>query len=161
MTKQEVKSFRGDFQKAVAQLEAQYGVRISLGTIRFDVNGLSAKMKATGVNVWLVNTGWTGGPYGIGTRMKLAYTRAMVNAAMDGSLEAANKDNYHIHSVFGVLQPRVCPNVPTEFLSPRKTWKNDEGFYKTAHKLANSFKTNFKKFESYANQEIMDGGPNI
>ena len=59
---------------------------------------LSAKMKATGVNVWLVNTGWTGGPYGIGTRMKLAYTRAMVNAAMDGSLEAANKDNYHIHS---------------------------------------------------------------
>jgi phosphoenolpyruvate carboxykinase (ATP) len=122
---------------------------------------LSAKMKATGVNVWLVNTGWTGGPYGIGTRMKLAYTRAMVNAAMNGSLEAANKDNYHIHSVFGVLQPRVCPNVPTEFLSPRKTWKNDEGFYKTAHKLANSFKTNFKKFESYANQEIMDGGPNI
>jgi phosphoenolpyruvate carboxykinase (ATP) len=122
---------------------------------------LSAKMKATGVNVWLVNTGWTGGPYGIGTRMKLEYTRAMVNAAMDGSLEAANKDNYHIHSVFGVLQPRLCPNVPTEFLSPRKTWKNDEGFYKTAHKLANSFKTNFKKFESYANQEIMDGGPNI
>ncbi|MDA9125449.1 phosphoenolpyruvate carboxykinase (ATP) [Flavobacteriaceae bacterium] len=122
---------------------------------------LSAKMKATGVNVWLVNTGWTGGPYGIGTRMKLAYTRAMVNAAMNGSLEAANKDNYHIHSVFGVLQPRVCPNVPTEFLSPRKTWKNDEGFYKTAHKLANSFKTNFKKFESYANQEIMGGGPKV
>ena len=122
---------------------------------------LSAKMKATGVNVWLVNTGWTGGPYGIGTRMKLAYTRAMVNAAMNGSLEAAKKDNYHIHSVFGVLQPRVCPNVPTEFLSPRKTWKNDEGFYKIAHKLAASFKTNFKKFESYANQEIMAGGPKV
>ena len=122
---------------------------------------LSAKIKASGVNVWLVNTGWTGGPYGIGTRMKLEYTRAMINAAMDGSLESTNKNNYHIHSVFGVLQPRVCPNVLTEFLSPRKTWKNDEGFYKTAHKLANSFKTNFKKFESYANQEIMDGGPNI
>ena len=122
---------------------------------------LSAKMKATGVNVWLVNTGWTGGPYGIGTRMKLSFTRAMINAAMDGSLEAANKDNYHVHSVFGVLQPRVCPNVPTEVLSPRKTWKNDEGFYKTAHKLAASFKTNFKKFESYANDEIMAGGPKI
>jgi len=85
----------------------------------------------------------------------------MINAAMDGSLEAANKDNYHIHSVFGVLQPRVCPNVPTEFLSPRKTWKNDEGFYKTAHKLAASFKTNFQKFESYANDEIMAGGPKV
>ena len=122
---------------------------------------LSAKMKSTGVNVWLVNTGWTGGPYGIGTRMKLAFTRAMINAAMDGSLEAANKDNYHIHSVFGVLQPRLCPNVPTEVLSPRQTWKNDEGFYKTANKLAASFKTNFQKFESYANEEIMAGGPKV
>jgi phosphoenolpyruvate carboxykinase (ATP) len=120
---------------------------------------LSAKMKATGVNVWLVNTGWTGGPYGIGTRMKLSFTRAMINAAMDGSLEAANKNNYHIHSVFGVLQPRVCPNVPTAVLSPRKTWKNDEGFYKTAHKLAESFNTNFEKFEPYANKEIIAGGP--
>jgi phosphoenolpyruvate carboxykinase (ATP) len=121
---------------------------------------LSAKMKTSGVTVWLVNTGWTGGPYGIGTRMKLAYTRAMINAAIDGSLEAANKDNYHIHSVFGVYQPRVCPNVPTAFLSPRKTWKNDEGFYKTAYKLANSFKSNFKQFERYANKEILEGGPN-
>ena len=120
---------------------------------------LSAKMKSSGVNIWLVNTGWTGGPYGVGTRMKLSYTRAMINAAIDGSLDAANKDNYHIHSVFGVFQPRVCPNVPTEFLSPRKTWKNDKAFYKTAHKLANSFRRNFQKFESYANTEILDGGP--
>ena len=122
---------------------------------------LSLKMKSSGVNVWLVNTGWTGGPYGIGVRMKLSYTRSMINAAIDGSLEAANKDNYHIHSVFGVLQPRICPNVPTEFLSPRKSWKNDDGFYKTAHKLAASFKSNFKKFKSYANKEIMDGGPKV
>lgn len=121
---------------------------------------LTAKMKASGVSVWLVNTGWTGGPYGIGSRMKLSHTRAMINAAIDGSLEAANKDNYHIHSVFGVLQPRVCPNVPTEFLSPRKTWKNDVGFYETAYKLASSFRENFKKFESYANAEILEGGPN-
>jgi phosphoenolpyruvate carboxykinase (ATP) len=118
-------------------------------------------MKSSGVNVWLVNTGWTGGPYGIGVRMKLSYTRSMINAAIDGSLEAANKDNYHIHSVFGVLQPRICPNVPTEVLSPRKSWKNDDGFYKTAHKLAASFKSNFKKFKSYANKEIMDGGPKV
>jgi len=120
---------------------------------------LSAKMQDSGVNVWLVNTGWTGGPYGVGTRMKLRYTRAMITAAMNGSLEAANKDNYHIHSIFGVQQPRVCPNVPTDVLSPRTTWKNDDGYYETAHKLANSFKENFKKFEEYANEEIMAGAP--
>ncbi len=120
---------------------------------------LSKKMQEAGVHVWLVNTGWTGGPYGIGSRMKLKYTRAMITAALNGSLEAANKDNYHIHSVFGVQQPRTCPNVPSDVLSPRQTWKNDEGYYKTAHKLANSFKENFKKFAEYANEEILKGGP--
>lgn len=120
---------------------------------------LSAKMKETDVNVWLVNTGWTGGPYGVGTRMKLKYTRAMITAAMDGSLEAANKDNYHLHSVFGVAQPRTCPNVPTDVLSPRATWNNDEGYYKTASKLTNAFRNNFKKFEENASPEIMAGAP--
>ena len=122
---------------------------------------LSEKMQAAGVNVWLVNTGWTGGSYGVGQRMKLKYTRAMITAAMNGSLEEANKDNYHIHSVFGVSQPRVCPGVPTEVLSPRQTWNNDAHYYKTAGKLAESFKENFKKFESYASKEIMAGGPLI
>jgi len=120
---------------------------------------LSQKMTKAGVNVWLVNTGWTGGPYGVGTRMKLKYTRAMITAAMDGSLDAANKDNYHVHSVFGLNQPRVCPNVPTEVLSPRGTWNNDKGYYETAQKLAASFKANFKQFEEYASKEILDGAP--
>ena len=120
---------------------------------------LSEKMQESGVTVWLVNTGWTGGPYGVGSRMKLKYTRAMITAAMDGSLEAANKDNYHVHSVFGLAQPRICPNVPTEVLSPRKSWNNDAGYYKTAQKLADSFKANFKQFEEFANEEIMAGGP--
>lgn len=120
---------------------------------------LSKKMQEAGVTVWLVNTGWTGGPYGVGHRMALKYTRAMITAAMDGSLEEANKDNYHIHSVFGVQQPRVCPNVPTAVLSPRKSWNNDKGYYETAQKLADSFKENFKKFEEYASDEIMAGGP--
>lgn len=122
---------------------------------------LSKKMQEAGVNVWLVNTGWTGGPYGIGKRMALKYTRAMISAAIDGSLEAANKDNYHIHSVFKVQQPRVCPNVPTDVLSPRQTWKNDEAYYKTAYKLSRAFADNFKKFESYANEEILAGAPNV
>ncbi len=120
---------------------------------------LSNKMQEAGVTVWLVNTGWTGGPYGIGTRMKLKYTRAMITAAMDGSLEAANANNYHVHSVFGLKQPRTCPNVPTQVLSPRSTWNNDKGYYETAHKLASSFKENFKQFESYANEEILAGAP--
>ena len=120
---------------------------------------LSKKMQESGVDVWLVNTGWTGGPYGVGTRMKLKYTRAMISAAMNGDLGLYNYDNYHIHSVFGVAQPRTCPGVPTKVLSPRATWNNDEAYYKTAFKLSNAFRKNFKKFENYANEEIRRGGP--
>ncbi|WP_299897825.1 phosphoenolpyruvate carboxykinase (ATP) [uncultured Aquimarina sp.] len=117
------------------------------------------KMKDTGVNVWLVNTGWTGGPYGVGTRIKLKYTRAMIQAVLNGDLGLYSYDNYHIHSVFGVAQPRECPGVPTSVLSPRATWNDDEAYYKTAFKLTNAFRENFKKFESYANEEIRRGGP--
>ena len=120
---------------------------------------LSKKMKESGVNVWLVNTGWTGGPYGVGTRMKLKYTRAMIHAALSGELGLYTYDTYHIHSVFGVAQPRECPGVPTSVLSPRATWNDDDAYYKTAFKLSNAFRENFKKFESYANEEIRRGGP--
>ena len=120
---------------------------------------LSKKMKEAGVNVWLVNTGWTGGPYGIGTRMKLKYTRAMINAVLNGDLGLYTYDNYHIHSVFGVAQPRECPGVPTSVLSPRATWNNDEAYYKTAFKLTNAFRENFKKYEAFASEEIRRGGP--
>ncbi|WP_299116300.1 phosphoenolpyruvate carboxykinase (ATP) [uncultured Winogradskyella sp.] len=120
---------------------------------------LSKKMKDAGVNVWLVNTGWTGGPYGVGTRIKLKYTRAMINAVLDGHLGLYNYEDYHIHSVFGVAQPRSCPGVPTEVLSPRTTWNDDEAYYKMAFKLSNEFRNNFKQFESYASEEIRRGGP--
>ena len=120
---------------------------------------LSKKMKDSGVNVWLVNTGWTGGPYGVGTRMKLKYTRAMINAVLNGDLGLYNYDDYHIHSVFGVAQPRSCPGVPTEVLSPRSTWNDDENYYKTAFKLTNAFRENFRKFEAHASEEIRRGGP--
>jgi len=120
---------------------------------------LSRKMKEAGVNVWLVNTGWTGGPYGIGTRMKLKYTRAMIHAVLNGDLGLYTYDTYHIHSVFGVAQPRSCPGVPTKVLSPRATWNDDEAYYKTAFKLSNAFRENFKKFEADASEEIRRGGP--
>lgn len=120
---------------------------------------LSKKMIESGVDVWLVNTGWTGGPYGVGTRMKLKYTRAMISAALNGELGLYSYDKYHIHSVFGVAQPRECPGVPKEVLSPRTTWNNDEAYYTTAFKLTNAFRENFKKFEAYASEEIRRGGP--
>ena len=120
---------------------------------------LSEKMLKANVNVWLVNTGWTGGPYGVGTRMKLKYTRAMINAVLNGDLGLYNYEDYHIHSVFGVAQPRSCPGVPTDVLSPRTTWNDDKAYYTTAFKLSNAFRENFKKFESFASEEIRRGGP--
>jgi len=120
---------------------------------------LSQKMIDAGVNVWLVNTGWTGGPYGIGTRMKLKYTRAMIHAVLNGDLGLYNYNDYHIHSVFGVAQPRSCPGVPTSVLSPRATWNDDHAYYTTAFKLTNAFRENFKKYEIHCSEEIRRGGP--
>jgi len=120
---------------------------------------LNKKIKDSGVNVWLINTGWTGGAYGVGTRMKLKYTRAMISAVLNGDLDLYTYDDYHIHSVFGVSQPRFCPGVPTEVLSPKTAWNDDDAYYKTAFKLSNAFRENFKKFKSHASKEIRRGGP--
>lgn len=121
---------------------------------------LSEKIDKSGANVWLINTGWTGGAYGVGERIRLKYTRAMVNAILDGKLDKRySYEKYHIHSVFGVAQPRTCPGVPDKVLSPRATWDDDDAYYKAAFKLSNAFRKNFEKFESYANEDIRRGGP--
>lgn len=120
---------------------------------------LQRKMKETKTNVWLVNTGWTGGSYGVGTRVKLKYTRAMINAALNGDLGPYSCDTYHINTVFGTAQPRSCPGVPSQILSPKSAWGNHENYYRTAFKLALAFRENFRQFESYANEEIRRGGP--
>ncbi|WP_330442701.1 phosphoenolpyruvate carboxykinase (ATP) [Flavobacterium sp. C4GT6] len=117
---------------------------------------LSAKMKEAGVNVWLINTGWTGGAYGTGQRMKLKYTRAMITAALNGELD--NVD-YKTHKVFGLAIPQTCPNVPAEVLNPRTTWDDKDAYDAKAHELAESFRKNFAKFEEFANDEIMAGAP--
>lgn len=119
---------------------------------------LSAKMKAAGVNVWLVNTGWTGGPYGVGSRMKLKYTRAMITAALENKL---NDVAYEKHPIFGLNVPQSCPNVPSEILNPKDTWKNKKAYEIQANELSASFKENFKKFEEFANDEIMAGAPSV
>jgi len=120
---------------------------------------LSKKMKDAGVNVWLVNTGWSGGKYGVGRRMPLKYTRAMITAVLNGDLGDYTYEDYHIHSVFGVAQPRSCPGVPSELLSPKSTWNDDEAYYKTAFQLSNAFRVNFKQFEEFASEEVRRGGP--
>jgi len=117
---------------------------------------LSEKMSDHNVNVWLVNTGWTGGPYGIGNRMKLKYTRAMINAALDGKLD--NVD-FITHPIFKLAMPVECENVPTEVLNPKNTWKNKAAYDEKAKHLAKQFHDNFKTFEEGSNQEILDGAP--
>lgn len=117
---------------------------------------LSAKMKENEVNVWLVNTGWTGGPYGVGSRMKLKYTRAMISSALEGKLDNVE---FEQHPIFGLAMPKECENVPTEVLNPRNTWNDKAAYDKKAKVLAESFRKNFEKFEKQANEEILSGAP--
>mgnify|MGYP000038209129 FL=1 len=119
---------------------------------------LSAKMQSSHVNVWLVNTGWSGGSYGVGSRMSLKYTRAMITAAMEGELD--NVD-FSTHEVFGLAMPTSCPNVPNEILFPRNTWENKNDYDRTANELAKKFLNNFEKFSDYASDEIMAGAPKV
>ncbi|MBV1923027.1 MAG: phosphoenolpyruvate carboxykinase (ATP) [Flavobacteriaceae bacterium] len=117
---------------------------------------LSKKMQDAGVNVWLINTGWTGGSYGVGKRMKLKYTRAMITAALEGKLE--NVD-FKKHPIFGLNIPQTCANVPSEVLNPKDTWEDKDGYDSKANELSASFKKNFEQFEDYANEEILAGAP--
>lgn len=117
---------------------------------------LGEKMQKHNVNVWLVNTGWSGGEYGVGSRMSLKYTRSMITAALNGEL---NDVAFDTHVVFGLQMPTSCPNVPTELLSPRNTWTDKAAYDTKANKLAEAFNKNFEQFAEYANKEIMDAAP--
>ena len=117
---------------------------------------LGKKMDEHDVNVWLINTGWTGGPYGIGHRIDLKYTRAMIQAALRGELNEVNYENNHI---FGLAMPKSCPNVPSEILNPRQTWADPEAYDQKASVLASYFNDNFETYADYANQEIRDAAP--
>ncbi|MGD1840916.1 MAG: phosphoenolpyruvate carboxykinase (ATP) [Thermonemataceae bacterium] len=119
---------------------------------------LGEKMRKHQVNVWLINTGWTGGPYGVGHRMKLAYTRAMLTAAMEGKLQDVRYEN---HPIFGVAIPQDCPQVPNEVLNPRETWEDKEAYDAKANHLAREFVKNFEKYADFANEEILSGAPEV
>ncbi|GAE27506.1 phosphoenolpyruvate carboxykinase [Halalkalibacter wakoensis JCM 9140] len=117
---------------------------------------LGAKIDQHDVDVYLVNTGWSGGEYGVGKRINLKYTRAMVQAALSGELR---KIETNIDSIFGLHIPIHCAGVPDHVLQPRETWKDKEAYDKKAKELACNFKENFKKFENI-NERIKEAGPN-
>lgn len=118
---------------------------------------LGNKLKAhPEINVWLVNTGWSGGAYGTGQRMKLSFTRAMLTAALNGEL---NHVQYEAHPVFGVQMPTSCPNVPTEILNPRNTWADKAAYDSKANHLAQLFVKNFEQYASGVSVEILSAAP--
>ena len=117
---------------------------------------LAEKMQRHQADAWLVNTGWSGGSYGTGSRMKLRYTRAIINAIHDGSLaKSATKTD----PVFGLEVPTTCPEIPAEILFPQNTWSNQVAFNATANRLASLFAANFQKYESDASAEVKAAGP--
>ena len=117
---------------------------------------LGQKIERHGATVWLVNTGWSGGPYGVGARMPIAYTRAMLTAALNGDLDgvATRRD-----PVFGFEVPTTCPGVPDDLLDPCGTWSDPEAYDAQARKLAGMFARNFEKFTDNVNEETRTAGP--
>ncbi len=119
---------------------------------------LGKKMGESGAQVWLINTGWSGGAYGTGERMKLKYTRAMITAALEGKLDSVA---YETHDIFGLQMPTACTDVPTELLNPRNTWKDKAAYDAKANELAEKFVNNFDKFKEFANEEILAAAPKL
>ncbi len=118
---------------------------------------LGDKISKFNTRVYLINTGWSGGPYGIGKRIELKYTRAMVSSVINGELEKAK---YTKHDIFNLLIPKSCPNVPTIILDPKNTWSDKREYEMTARKLATLFISNFEKFGKISS-EIKNAGPKI
>jgi phosphoenolpyruvate carboxykinase (ATP) len=119
---------------------------------------LGKKIKEENVTVWLVNTGWTGGAYGTGSRIQLAYTRALISAVFNGDL---NNVTYETMPVFNLQIPVSCKDVPTEILNPVNTWANQTAYHDKAKSLALQFIKNFEKYASGSGEEIVTAGPQV
>jgi phosphoenolpyruvate carboxykinase (ATP) len=117
---------------------------------------LGDKINKHGVSCWLINTGWSGGPVGVGARMRIAYSRAMVKAALGGLLEGIA---YQKDRVFGLEVPKECPGVPPEVLNPRSPWENPSDYDAKAAELVELFRENFKQFQKDVPPEISQAGP--
>lgn len=119
---------------------------------------LGEKIDGKNINVWLINTGWTGGSYGVGSRMKLSYTRSMITAALTGKLDNVT---YETLPIFELALPKTCEGVPSEILNPRETWADKISYDETANNLAGKFVKNFEKFASETSAEILNAAPKI
>lgn len=119
---------------------------------------LKRKIERYGVTCWLVNTGWVGGPYGVGKRISIRYTRALLNAALNGNLANVK---YNTDPIFGFEVPATCPNVPDEVLNPSSSWGDAKEYDRRYKDLAMRFKQNFGKFIDGTPQEVIDAGPNV
>ncbi|MCC6466095.1 MAG: phosphoenolpyruvate carboxykinase [Planctomycetes bacterium] len=117
---------------------------------------LAEKLKKHNAKVWLLNTGWTGGPYGTGSRMSIKHTRTLLNAALEGRLDNVE---YRTHPVFGVQYPSVAPDVPREVLNPRDTWMDKAAYDAKAAHLAKLFTDNFEQFKSQTDAAVAKAGP--
>ena len=126
-----------------------------------DMLGAKLEAAATGgtpINVWLVNTGWSGGGYGVGARIELSYTRAMIKAAFDGELDDVE---YRTDAFFGLSSPTKCPDVPNAILNPRDTWRNEDDYDAAATRLAELFQQNFAPFAAQAEARVVEAGPGV
>jgi len=112
---------------------------------------LRQKFSRHNVACWLVNTGWSGGPYEIGNRIQISYSRALINAALDGTLAAGD---FETDPVFGLRIPTTCSGVPSEVLNPRSVWPDTSKYDETAGKLVVMFRENFKKYVSQVPPEV-------
>jgi phosphoenolpyruvate carboxykinase (ATP) len=113
-------------------------------------------MVEAGANAWLVNTGWTGGGFGEGARIKLRYTRAIIDAIHHGDFDNVEWNTF---DSFNLQVPASCPNVPAEILMPQHTWKDQAAFDETLEKLVVLFQQNFQQFEAMTNESIVAAGP--
>jgi phosphoenolpyruvate carboxykinase (ATP) len=118
---------------------------------------LGERLRKHNAQCWLINTGWIGGPYGVGHRIDLPYTRAIVHAVLENKLDAVE---YAEDPTFGFAVPKTVEGVPSDILNPRNNWPNKEAYDDAAKKLAQSFKTNFERF-SDVGKNILEGGPRI
>jgi phosphoenolpyruvate carboxykinase (ATP) len=117
---------------------------------------LGEKIARSGARVWLLNTGWQGGPYGVGERISIRHTRALLNAALNGDLDNVPTTQ---HPVFGVHVPQHCPDVPDDILDPRKNWPDQAAYDAQAWKLYGMFAENFAQFAAGTTEEVRNAGP--
>jgi phosphoenolpyruvate carboxykinase (ATP) len=117
---------------------------------------LGDKMQKHHVNVWLINTGWTGGSYGTGHRIKLSHTRALIKAALENKFA---ETDFETHDIFGFAMPKACPNIPSQLLNPRNTWNDQNAYEEKANYLAGLFIKNFEKYGNDVTDDIVAAAP--